>query len=77
MGLRGLSRSVDGQARWEVTDRVIWALTGQQQNKVKIVKPPPKVQIPQGEEQEEEQEEEEEPRTGGGEMGEGLALGDA
>ncbi|KAM5309126.1 myosin XVB [Glossophaga mutica] len=35
---------------------------GQQQIKMKMVKPPPKVQIPQAEEQEEEQEEEE-PRT--------------
>lgn len=45
-------------------DRAIWALTGQQQIKVKTVKPPAKVQIPRGEEQEEE-----EPSAGGREMG--------
>lgn len=50
--------------------QAIWSFTGQQQIKVKMVKPPAKVQIPRGEEQEEEQEEEE-PSTGGGEMGEG------
>lgn len=77
LGQCGLSRSTDGQARWRVTDRAIWALTGQQQSKVKMVKPPTKVQIPQGEEQEEEQEEEE-PHTGGrwqgGGGGPGLAV---
>lgn len=57
----------------DVTGRAIWALTGQQQIKVKMVKPPAKVQIPRGEEQLEEQEEEE-PRAGGREMGKGLAL---
>ncbi|XP_019499778.1 PREDICTED: myosin XVB [Hipposideros armiger] len=41
---------------------------GQQQIKVKMVKPPAKVQIPQGEEQEDQ--EEAEPSTGGGETGE-------
>lgn len=46
---------------------------GQQQIKVKMVKPPAKVQIPRGEAQEEMQEEEE-PRAGGGEMGEGRTL---
>lgn len=56
-----------------MTDRAIWLLTGQQQIKVKMVKPPAKVQIPQGQEQEEE-EPEEEPSTGGGEMGAGRAL---
>lgn len=57
-----------------MTDRAIWSLTGQQQIKVRMVKPPTKVQIPQGEEQEEEEAEEEEPSTGGREMGEGRAL---
>lgn len=70
LGQRGLSRSTDGQARWRVTDKATGALTGQQQIKVKMVKPPAKVQIPRGEAQEEMQEEEE-PRAGGGEMGEG------
>ncbi|KAB1264807.1 Unconventional myosin-XVB [Camelus dromedarius] len=45
---------------------------GQQQIKVKMIKPPAKVKIPQGEEQEEL--EEEETRAGGGEMGEGWGL---
>lgn len=40
------------------------ALTGQQQIKVKTVKPPPKVQIPQEEEREEDT-----PRAGGGDVG--------
>lgn len=73
LGQRGLSRSTDGQARWRVTDKATGALTGQQQIKVKMVKPPAKVQIPRGEAQEEMQEEEE-PRAGGGEMGEGRTL---
>lgn len=59
LGQRGLSRSTDGQARWRVTDKATGALTGQQQIKVKMVKPPAKVQIPRGEAQEEMQEEEE------------------
>lgn len=50
-------------------DRAIWALTGQQQIKVKMVKPPAKVQIPREEEQKEE-----EPSAGGREMG-GSGMG--
>lgn len=72
LGVAGLSRSPLGTPR-----RVIGspgALTGQQQIKVKTVKPPPKVQIPQEPEQEEEQEQEEEPRAGGGDTGGGGAL---
>lgn len=59
-----------GRAGQEEGDRAIWALTGQQQIKVKTVKPPPKVQIPRGEEQEEE-----EPSAGGREPGWGGGQG--
>ncbi|XP_029782945.1 myosin XVB [Suricata suricatta] len=44
---------------------------GQQQIKVKTMKPPAKIQIPQEEQQDEEQDDEEEPRAGGGETGVG------
>lgn len=58
-------QGMDGRAGWRVTGPS--ALTGQQQIKVKVAKPPAKVQIPRGEEPEEE-----EPGAGGREMGVGA-----
>lgn len=68
--------SWDGQARRRLRDKCEQqrgpsrALAGQPQVKMKMVKPPAKVQIPQGEEQEQEhrdeEEEEEENRAGVG-----------
>lgn len=56
-----------------VTLKAIWTLAGQPQITVRTVKPPAKVQIPQGEAQEEEEEEQEEQevetRAGCGELG--------
>uniref|UniRef100_A0A8C8XIR8 Myosin XVB n=1 Tax=Panthera leo TaxID=9689 RepID=A0A8C8XIR8_PANLE len=51
-------QEADGLARWRVIGPS-GALSGQQQIKVKTVKPPAKIQIPQEEEQDEEQDEEE------------------
>ena len=66
--------SSEGRAKWKVIDRTIWgAFTGQQPSKVKTMKPPAKVKIPQAEVQDEEPEEEEQ-RAGGEEAGGRLGL---
>lgn len=58
------------RARWAgqvESNRAVWALPGQQQIKVKTMKPPAKIQVPR----EEEEQDEEEPRAGGGGAGGG------